>query len=151
MKDSAAKYEIIKSAADDVIKEIGKLPAGLNEIALQKANAILQYAAQRTQTTVEIEFDVKDKQSRFTYSEVLSFIELFATKNTEVQFITSGLVKTAPPDPTPGAPTPAPTTKIFTSSFPAKKIKVSEYKLWLHQELQKLSSASDTDEIELNN
>lgn len=151
MKDSAAKYEIIKSAADDVIKEIGKLPAGLNEIALQKANAILQYAAQRTQTTVEIEFDVKDKQSRFTYSEVLSFIELFATKNTEVQFINSGLVKTAPPAPTPGAPTSAPTTKTFTSSFPAKKIKVSEYKLWLHQELQKLSSASDNDEIELNN
>jgi hypothetical protein len=151
MKDSAAKYEIIKSAADDVIKEIGKLPVGLNEIAFQKANAILQYAAQRTQTTVEIEFDVKDKQSRFTYSEVLSFIELFATKNTEVQFINSGLVKTAPPAPTPGAPTPAPTTKTFTSSFPAKKIKVSEYKLWLHQELQKLSSASDNDEIELNN
>lgn len=40
--------------------------------------------------------------------------------------------------------------KTFISTFPGKKMKVLIYKNWLKQELQKLASVSDDDEIELN-
>ena len=51
----------------------------------------------------------------------------------------------------PGVPVvnPVPTRQI-TISLPKTKMKVSEYRDWLKQELQKIASASDNDEIELN-
>jgi hypothetical protein len=34
--------------------------------------------------------------------------------------------------------------------LPGKKIKVSEYRMWLQNELQKISGAAANDEIEIN-
>lgn len=145
----AAKYSIIQKDVGALLKEIATLPAGLNDEANARANNILQYASQRTTASVDIEYDVKDRQTRFTYSEMLSFIQLFNSNKTELEIIRSGLIKTAPPKPTPGAPA-TPTTKTYSATMPGKKLKVSEYKVWLQQELQKLAGASDNDEIEIN-
>lgn len=150
MKTTSEKYTAIKALVESLISEIKGLPAGLNDSASNKAASLLQYASQRTQATVSIDFDVKDKQSRFTYSEVLSFIDLSNSKKTEVDIIKASLIKTAPPVPVPGAP-PKPTTKTFTTKLPGKKVKVVEYKNWLHQELQKLASAADNDEVSIEN
>jgi hypothetical protein len=40
--------------------------------------------------------------------------------------------------------------KKYTVKMPHTKMKVAEYKSWLQSELQKLASASDNDEIEIN-
>jgi hypothetical protein len=149
------KYSQLKSDAELLIAEINGLPAGLNTAALSEANGLLQYATQRTQATIALEFDVKDKQSRFTYSEVLSFIDLHSSKKTKIDIIQASLVRVVPPVVTP--PTDGGTIvkdpvmpKTFISTFPGKKMKVLIYKNWLKQELQKLASVSDDDEIELN-
>jgi hypothetical protein len=147
--DMAAKYSILKKDADALLKEITTLPAGLNDEANAKASNILQYATQRTSSTVDIEYDVKDKQTRFTYSEMLSFIQLFNSNKTELEIIRSGLIKTVPPKPTPGTPA-TPTKKTFSATLPGKKVKVSEYRMWLQNELQKISGAAADDEIEIN-
>lgn len=149
MQDCAAKYNEIESLSDALIKEIESLPAGLNDLALSKATALNQYAKQRTGATVTIDFDVKDKQSRFTYSEVLSFIDLYSSKKTEIEILRAGLIKEKAPEPQPGTP-PTPTVKKYVVKMPNTKMKVAEYKSWLHSELQKLASASDNDEIEIN-
>lgn len=149
MQDCAAKYNEIESLSDALIKEIESLPAGLNDLALSKATALNQYAKQRTGATVTIDFDVKDKQSRFTYSEVLSFIDLYPSKKAEIGITKASLIKTKAPDPVPGTP-PTPTVKKYAVKMPNTKMKVAEYKSWLHSELQKLASASDNDEIEIN-
>jgi len=149
MQDCAAKYNEIESLSDALIKEIESLPAGLNDLALSKATALNQYAKQRTGATVTIDFDVKDKQSRFTYSEVLSFIDLYSSRKTEIDILRAGLVKEKTPEPTPGTP-PTTTVKKYTVKMPHTKMKVAEYKSWLQSELQKLASASDNDEIEIN-
>jgi hypothetical protein len=99
---------------------------------------------------VDIDFDVKDKQSRFTYSEMLSFIQLFNSYKTDLEIIRSGLIKSAPPKPVPGD-LPMPAKKIYTAQFPGKKMTVIDYRQWLQQELHKLAGASDIDEIEINN
>jgi hypothetical protein len=117
---------------------------------LSKANALNQYAKQRTLAAITIDFDVKDKQSRFTYSEVLSFIELFPSKKAEIEIAQAGLIKTKAPEPQPGTP-PTPTVKKYAVKMPSAKMKVSEYKTWLQGELQKLASASDNDEVEIGN
>ena len=149
MKDCSAKYTEIETLASSLVNEIEKLPNGLNDAALQKASVLSQYAKQRTNATVSIDFDVKDKQSRFTYSEVLSFIELFQSKKAEIEIAQAGLIKTNAPEPQPGTP-PTPTVKKYTVKMPSAKMKVSEYKTWLHGEFQKFASASDNDEIEIN-
>ncbi|OYQ34012.1 hypothetical protein CHU92_12295 [Flavobacterium cyanobacteriorum] len=149
MKDCAAKYTEIETLTGSLIKEIERLPPGLNDNALNKASALSQYAKQRTVATVSIDFDVKDKQSRFTYSEVLSFIDLYSSKKTEIEILRAGLIKEKAPEPQPGTP-PTPTVKKYAVKMPTTKMKVAEYKTWLQGELQKLASASDNDEIEIN-
>jgi len=149
MKDCSAKYTEIETLASSLVNEIEKLPVGLNDAASQKASALKQYAKQRTNASVSIDFDVKDKQSRFTYSEVLSYIELFPSKKAEIEIAQAGLIKTKAPEPQPGTP-PTPTVKKYAVKMPSAKMKVSEYKTWLQGELQKLASASDNDEIEIN-
>jgi len=147
--DTSAKYSTLQKDADALLKEIATLPAGLNDDANAKANNILQYASQRIAASVDIDYDVKDKQTRFTYSEMLSFIQLFNSNKTELEIIRSGLIKTAPPKPTPGTPA-TPTKKTYSATLPGKKVKVSDYKIWLQNELQKISGAAADDEIEIN-
>jgi hypothetical protein len=149
MKDCAAKYTEIDALATELIKEIETLPAGLNTVASSKATALNQYAKQRTLSAITIDFDVKDKQSRFTYSEVLSFIDLYPSKKAEIEIAKASLIKTKAPEPQPGTP-PTPTVKKYAVKMPNTKMKVVEYKSWLQGELQKLASAADNDEIEIN-
>jgi hypothetical protein len=88
--DMAAKYSTLQKDANALLKEITTLPAGLNDDANSRANNILQYASQRTAATVDIDYDVKDKQTRFTYSEMLSFIQLFNSYKTDIEIIRVG-------------------------------------------------------------
>lgn len=149
MKDCAAKYTEIDALANELIKEIETLPVGLNTNASSKANALNQYAKQRTLSSITIDYDVKDKQSRFTYSEVLSFIDLYPSKKIEIEITKASLIKAKAPEPQPGTP-PTPTVRKYAVKILNSKMKVSEYKKWLQSELQKLASASDNDEIEIN-
>jgi len=148
--DMASKYSVLKKEAEKIITEISKLPEGLNEEGNNKTKQILLYASQRTSPEVDIDYEVKDKQTRFAYSEMLSFIQLFNSYKTELEIVSSGLIRTSQPKPKPGTPS-TPTLKIFKVQLPNKKLKVLAYKQWLQQELQKLAGASDDDEIEINN
>lgn len=151
MKACATRYTEINEMAKSLADEMVKLPPGLNDAAIAKTNNLLNYAAQRTQPAVSLDFDVKDKQSRFTYSEVLSFIDLYGSKKTDIDIIRAGLIREKAPDPLPGTPPPPPTSKTYSVQVPARKMKVADYKLWLQQELQKLAGANDTDDIEIKN
>lgn len=149
-KDMADKYRQLKTYAEKIIKEINRLPAGLNDVVLAKSQALLHYAEQRTQADVDIDFEVKDKHSRFTYSEILSFIELYGGKKTELEILKDSLIKETPPEPKPNDINPVPAKQVvLTTTFPSQRLKVSEYKQWLHHELQRLSAVSDNDEIEI--
>ena len=142
-KDMANKYSKLKTVAEEIIEEINRLSVGLNDAALSKLQAILRYAEQRTQADVDIDFEIKDKRSRFTYSEMLSFIELYGGKKTELEIFKDGLIKELPSESGSESYSPA----ILTTTMPGQKLKVSEYKQWLHHELQKLAAVSDNDEI----
>jgi hypothetical protein len=148
--DMASKYTQLQKDAENLIIEINKLPDGLNEESKSKVNQILLYASQRTSPDIDIDYEVKDKLTRFAYSEILSFIQLFNSYKTELEIIRSALIRTIPPKPKPGTKD-TPVTKVYKAQLPGKKLKVIAYKQWLQQELQKLAGASDDDEIEINN
>lgn len=150
MKDCSAKYTEIETLVNSLIIEIEKLPAGLNDATLYKASALNQYAKQRTNATVSIDFDVKDRQSRFTYSEVLSFIELYSSKKTEVEILRAGLVSEKAPEPQGGRAEESLPPSTLKTRLPHKKIRVAEYKQWLMSELQKISQVNENDDIEFD-
>lgn len=149
MVNCSANYGEILQSLENLTNEIAKLPSGLNDANIEKIKVLKQYAEQRIHTTVKIDFDVKDKQSRFTYSEVLSFIDLYRSKKNDVEVIKSSLVREKAPNNVPGTGG-TPTPVIYSVRVPPNKIKVKEYKEWLKAELQKIASASDNDEIEIN-
>jgi len=144
MSQCAEKYNELKKLAEELIKEILALPNGLNDEAKTKAENLKSYAEQRMNKEIELEFDVKDKKSRFTYSEVLSFIELYNSKKSEIDILKAGLVKEIPQVKEPGQ---ALKPKTIISKLPGRKLKVAEYRNWLQQEIQKIVSADDNDEV----
>ncbi len=149
--DMADKYSLLKQLAEKLIAEINTLPFGLNEQALQKATRTLQYATSRTNKNVEIEFDIKDKTSRFTYSEMLSSIELFNAKKAELEIAKAGLIKEEPPIPGggPGGGGPEP-PKTYTTNLPSKNMKVKVYRKWLSDELKRFAGTNDDDDVKIS-
>ncbi len=146
IKECSIKYQEIGKLAQDLLNEIKQLPEELNKESEQKVMALIQYAEQRSRKEVDLDFDVKDKISRFTYSEILSFIDLYSTKKNETEIIKAGLMSEKPKQPEHGQ---SPKPKVFKSKLPTHKMKVIEYKQWLQQELQKLAMADDNDEINI--
>lgn len=149
MTECSAKYQELLGSIELISKEIETLPKGLNDLNVEKIRLLKQYAEQRINDTVLIEFDVKDKHSKFTYSEVLSFIDLHQSKKNDVEVIKSSLIRVKTPD-TPSIPGKTETRVTYSVKLPNSKIKISEYREWLSSELQKIASASDNDEIEIN-
>jgi hypothetical protein len=149
-EEMSGKYLSIQKQADDLISEIGSLPAGLNSDAETKVKSIVQYANQRTSAAVEIDFEIKDKQTKFSYSEMLSSIELFDTRKAELELISAELVREKPEVKPPSDPE-NPVIKTYTARLPSKKMKVSSYKQWLHDELKKLAGANDNDDVSISN
>lgn len=148
MIECSSKYRDILNSIELIIKEIETLPKGLNDSNLEKIRLLKQYAEQRINDSVFIEFDVKDKHSRFTYSEVLSFIDLHQSKKNDVEVIKSSLIREKLPEP-PSSSGKTEAPKTYSVKIPTSKIKISEYREWLKAELQKIASASDNDEIEI--
>ena len=146
----ASRYSGLKTDSEALLTEIETLPAGLNDSAIEKAKNIACYAEQRTQTKVEIDFEIKDKHSRFTYLEILSFIDLFNSKKTDLEILKAGLIRAQPAKAKPGKQTKV-DIKTFTTKMPSSKLKVGAYKNWLGHEMQKIAGANDDDEIEIQN
>lgn len=148
MENCSIKYSSLKVELESLLSEIDSLPANLNDTAKNRVSSLLLYATGRTANNVELNFDVKEKNSRFTYSEVLSFIDLYNAKKTETEIIKASLIR----DEKPTEPISVKKkTKTYSTSFPGNKLKVSVYKNWLQNELHKLSSADDDDDVSIAN
>jgi hypothetical protein len=148
-REMSDSYKVLYQEAVALQKAIDTLPAGLNEDAASKVSTIANYAQQRTSPDVDIDYDVKDRQTRFTYSEILSFIELFSSRKTALEIIRNGLIRNPPPVSDSIDPEPL-KAKKYVASLPGRQLKVHVYKTWLQQELQKLAEAADQDDIEIN-
>lgn len=148
-KECSELYSGLKVLAGDLILKIEELPFGLNNESLFKVNAIHSYASQRILQDIELGFDVKESKSKFTYSEILSFIDLVNQRKTELQLIEAELKTEAPISMAASDSVKQIPVKKFSSKIPGKSLKVGAYRNWLKSELHKVSNAQETDEIEL--
>jgi len=146
-KSMADKYSQLESNAEKVVKEINHLPKGLNDEALEKVKGIQNYAMNRTHNDIDIGFDIKDKNSNFTYSEMLSFLELYKSKCMELELIENSLIKEKPEPKKPQGAVSERT--VLATKFPSTRLKVGEYKKWLYHELQKMANLDNNDEVEI--
>ncbi len=150
-RQSSERYKVISELTEKLKDKIQTLPIGLNSESEYALSKIESYASNRILPEIELGFDVKEIKSKFTYSEILSFIELASQKKTDLEVIEAGL-KTQAPEPTIASESvvtvPVQKKKI-SSKLPSKSMKIKEYKSWLKSELYKVSNASDEDEIEL--
>jgi hypothetical protein len=152
VKTMADKYVSLYKEAEVLVKEIKELPADPNRASLEKAISIYSYAEQRKEGKVDIDFDTKDKVTRFSYSEILSFIDLYSTKRTDLDIIRASLILVELPKPIPGDKPETPQApKKLSAKLPGKNIKVKEYRDWLQGELKKIASSNESDEIEFEN
>ncbi len=145
----SSKYLQLKEEADKLATKILEMPEALkalNKDTLSKVTSLSNYAGHRTKSSVSIEYDVKDKTTRFTWSEMLSFIELYPTKQAELNNLSSGLVMTMPDSNIP----PSPVIKTIATRLPGRRVKVSQYRSWLQAEIQKIAGASENDEVEIS-
>lgn len=147
-EEMANKYSQLRIDADKLLAEISLLPVGLNDSALNEANEISQYAQQRSKSNVSIDWDVKDKESKFTYSEMLSFIELYNGKKTRIEILRSSLVHEVPQVQVSNNE-PVSKIQVIQTKLPWRKAKVGDYREWLKKELAKLANANPDDEIEI--
>jgi len=144
MKACASKYSEIQETAQQLLDEIESLPTGLNDHIKPQVQSLLNYARQRANPQIDLDFDVKDKNSRFTYSEVLSFIELYPGKKRELDNLKSALKRKEQTSGEKKQP------KKYRISLPARTMSVREFKQWLQQELQEIASADDNDQITID-
>lgn len=149
-EDMAGKYGQLKNDAEKLIAEINLLPAGLNAQAANKANTVAQFAEQRTKSNVALDWDVKDKETKFTYSEMLSFIDLYNSKKTEIDILKSSLIREVPQIQTVLNTETTPQIKVIQTKMPERKLKIGEYRIWLQSELQRIANSNEADEIEIN-
>ena len=119
----------------------------MNDSALEKAFTLQQYAGKHVLSNISLDYDIRDKKSRFTYSEVLSFIELYTSKKTEIEIIRSGLVRVAPTEKE-ATEADTPTGKTYKTTLPERRTTVAKYRNWLQNELQKLAGVSNDDYID---
>lgn len=145
----AEKYGQLQLQAEELIARIEALTTGLNENACGKPSRFCNHAKQRTRRDVEIDYDIHDKHTRFTYSEMLSSIELYNGKGRFGDYAGKLDPRRSAARPPQGAPEPTPAIVVRVTKRPAAKQKVGEYKRWLQQGLYKLAGANDNDEIEV--
>lgn len=147
-KEMTTLYAPLVNDAKTLLKEISTLPKGLNDNLLINVNQLSHYAEARIIGELEINYSVQAERSHFTLSEFISFIELYPNKKTELDILQTRIIRVTPPPPKPGEPTKE--KPIHKTNLPKdKRLKVREYKFWLQNELTKLASVDNDDEIEI--
>lgn len=150
-----SSFEIMSSSYSNFLKEVetaivelSSYPAELNSINISKLNNLKAYAQQRVVNDIRLEYHTKCQNSGYTLSDILNYIDLLPSKETELAVIKSSFIKEIPKIPEPGEPTKKVATKV-SFSFPNKVMSVKAYRRFLASKLQEIASKDENDEIEI--
>ena len=96
-----------------------------------------------------MDYSIECKSCNYSLSEVLNYIELVPTKESDLMIIQNSFVKEKKPEPTPGEPPKAKEPKKVHFNISKTKMSVGEYRTLLTSQLQSLAGSSDDEQIEL--
>jgi len=146
------RYKVLKEKSENILKEINKLPDRLNISAYRRVESTLQYSLKRIIENISIEDGTKDAKSKLTYSDVLSSIAVYTSKDSELDILENSLVYENPSHGDYGNNMPPqPIIKTYETKALTGEIVVNEYKSWLTKELRRVSQMKDTDIIKITN
>jgi len=151
-------YSVLSKKIEVAQKELDTYPPEVNITNQNKLNALKTYASSRAvdANDVELDFHIECKKCGFSLSDVLNYIDLAPTKESELFIVQSSFV-TSKPEPRPEN-TPSSSTSVPEKPKEPKKISfkvskqvmsVREYKDLLSNQLRMLAGQNDDDTIEI--
>jgi hypothetical protein len=150
-------YQLLIGKVDAALKTLKRYPAELNVQNQKKLDEFKRYCSARVINEPVLEYAITCKNCGYSLSDILNYMALAPTKESELLIIQSGFIAEAPkpePEPgpggSPGQPSPPRKPRKVTFQVASKVMKVREYKLLLTDQLTALAAASPDEEIELN-
>ena len=148
MKASATKmataYNRLKTEIEKAQADLDtNYPADLNIENKNKLKILLDNCNNKTSDDIEIIYKVHCQKTGFSLSDILNYIDLVPTRETDLQIIKGNFLKVAPPTPTPGAP------KKVQLNIKNNVMTAKEYRGILASQLQSLAGLDNDEMIEI--
>ena len=144
-----ASYRALQAKVEQAQTELSAYPPELNTHNAQKLKDLYNYCSRRIVQTVELDYSIECKSCNYSLSEVINYIELVPTKESELMVIRSSFVKEKSPEPAPGESPGQKEPKKVRMNITKTKMSVGEYRALLSKQLQALAGSSDDEQIEL--
>ena len=153
MSDSFGKLQSeVKLVQSDLA---ANYPADLNIQSASKLASLLSYCNGKIIDGVRLEYHIECQDSKFSLSDIINYIALAPSKETELEIIKAGLIKVAPPvapapsAALPGQPPVPKQPKKMRLAISKKVMTAGEYRKLLAAQLQAMAGMDNDDEIEL--
>jgi hypothetical protein len=141
-------YSIQLSDIENTIADLNNnYPAELNKESAKKLYSLKAYCKTKIVDKVSLEYHTTCQISKYSLTDILNYIALANSKQTELEIIKSGFLKEAPKPETPGQPKHPKKMKLSISK---KVMKASEYRKILAAQIQAMAGMADDDEIEVD-
>lgn len=155
-------YTALFLKVESAQKELSAYPQESNRSNQSKLHMITEYVKSKIirPEDIDLEFDTTCKRCGYSLCDVLNYIDIGPTKESELFILRSNFIQVEPPKTTPipvnGEPTPPLTTqtmpkepKKISFKMHKKVMSIREYKELLSQQLRALAGQSDDDTIEI--
>ncbi len=146
-KSMSKAYQELKEKVQTAQEDLASnYPANLNTINSNKLKSLDAYCKDRIVKGVKLEYQIICQDSKYSLSDILNYIALAPTKDTELQMIIGDFVKEAPKPEDPEQPKQP---KKMQLNITKKVMTAKEYKAILAGQLQAMAGMDNDDEIEL--
>ncbi len=143
-KKMATSYNSLKAAVEKAQSDLAaNYPSELNRENQNKLKALLDNCNNKTSDEINLVFKIHCQTTGFSLSDILNYIDLVPTRETELQMIKGNFLKEEPEKPKPGEPKKVQFT-IDKSIMTAK-----EYRGLLASQLQALAGVDNDEMIEV--
>lgn len=146
-KTMTSKYQELKENTSKALKDLNdNYPKELNKEAERKLNDLIQYCTPRIVKDIKLEYHIECQNCGFSLSDILNYIDLAPSKETDLQMLKSSFIKEAPD---PSDPKKPKQPKKLQLTITKNVMTASEYKALLAGQLQAMAGMDNDDEIEL--
>jgi hypothetical protein len=146
-KSMSASYLDLKEKFQGAQTDLtNNYPAPLNVLSSNKLKLLVNYCDDRILKGVRLEYQIICQDSKYSLSDILNYIVIAPTKDTELQMLIGDFVKTPPKPKDPKQPKQP---KKMQLTIIKKVMTTKEYKAILASQLQGMAGMDNDDEIEL--
>lgn len=140
----ATAYNSLKTAIETAQTDLEKnYPADLNVVNKNKLKSLLDNCNNKTSDDIEIVYKVHCLKTGFSLSDILNYIDLVPTRETDLQMIKGNFLREEPPKPLPGAP------KKVQLNITNNVMTAKEYRGILATQLQALAGLDNEEMVEI--